>query len=214
MAPHFFSFVTLFIVPSAAFLPLHYGRNSHPFVLQSIALADGAGALTDEVELTKLFGRMADKVLLLDVPGAGTVEMMNCCHGGCDNCDFARIFDEQRAAKPKWVAHYGFWKHPDGRSHRPPWATAIFGEGSSEKVNLDQFVERLQSMPYTMTMGPMKSVPTDEPPSKEAATEFFQLLANGATELSADVMGVRLTELTGKEHGCLWRDFKNVQAAR
>ena len=100
MAPHFFSFVTLFIVPSAAFLPLHYGRSSHPFVLQSIALADGAGALTDEVELTKLFGRMADKVLLLDVPGAGTVEMMNCCHGGCDNCDFARIFFFPRKKKP------------------------------------------------------------------------------------------------------------------
>ena len=39
----------------------------------------------DERELAKIFGRLADKMILLDVPGAGTPEMVNCCHGGCDN---------------------------------------------------------------------------------------------------------------------------------
>jgi hypothetical protein len=33
----------------------------------------------DEHDLTKIFGRFADKILLLDIPGAGTPEMMNCC---------------------------------------------------------------------------------------------------------------------------------------
>ena len=47
----------------------------------------------NEIELIKLFGRLADKELLLDIPGAGTPEMMNCCHGGCSNCDYSRIFD-------------------------------------------------------------------------------------------------------------------------
>ena len=36
----------------------------------------GPSALDDEIELTKIFGRLADKVVLMDVPGAGTVEMM------------------------------------------------------------------------------------------------------------------------------------------
>lgn len=49
--------------------------------------------LINDIELIKLFGRLADKELLLDVPGAGTPEMMNCCHGGCSNCDYSRIFD-------------------------------------------------------------------------------------------------------------------------
>ena len=33
----------------------------------------------DERELAKIFGRLADKMILLDVEGAGTPEMMNCC---------------------------------------------------------------------------------------------------------------------------------------
>lgn len=35
----------------------------------------------DEKELAKIFCRFADDYLLLDVPGAGTPEIMNCCHG-------------------------------------------------------------------------------------------------------------------------------------
>ena len=34
-----------------------------------------SSALSDESELVKIFGRLADKLLLLDVPGAGTPEM-------------------------------------------------------------------------------------------------------------------------------------------
>ena len=43
---------------------------------------------------------------MLDVPGAGTPEMKDCCHGGCDNCDYSRVFDEMNAGKAKWVACY------------------------------------------------------------------------------------------------------------
>ena len=53
-----------------------------------------------ELELAKVFCRIADDYLLLDVPGAGTPEMKNCCHGGCDNCNFSRIFDEMESGKP------------------------------------------------------------------------------------------------------------------
>jgi hypothetical protein len=212
----------------SAFTPLHRSpRALRPLplatttstALRSTAVAADLTTLQDEVVLTKLFGRLADKLLLCDVPGAGTVEMMNCCHGGCDNCDFARVFDEYRAAKAKWVAHYNFLEHPDGRTHRPPWASAIFGGDAPDgadasAVGSEEFVEKLTAMPYGMTMGPMKSVPADEsdlPPA--AAAAFFDLLTDGAAELTADVMGKRLTELTGKDHGCLWRDFKNVAAA-
>ena len=202
-----------------AFAPLVHPRQRSSTPVRSTAVAD-MSTLEDEVVLTKLFGRLADKMLLLDVPGAGTVEMMNCCHGGCDNCDFARVFDEHRAAKAKWVAHYNFLEHPDGRTHRPPWADAIFGGDASDgadaaAVTADVFVDRLTTMPYGMTMGPMKSVPADEadlPPA--AAAAFFEVLADGEPELTADAMGRRLTELTGKEHGSLWRDFKTFAAPK
>ena len=30
---------------------------------------------------------------------AGTPEMMNCCHGGCSNCDYSRVFDSMSAGE-------------------------------------------------------------------------------------------------------------------
>ena len=36
----------------------------------------------NDVFLTSMFGRLTDNYLLLDIEGAGTPEMMNCCHSG------------------------------------------------------------------------------------------------------------------------------------
>lgn len=36
----------------------------------------------NEAFLTSIFGRLTDNYLLLDIEGAGTPEMMNCCHSG------------------------------------------------------------------------------------------------------------------------------------
>ena len=36
----------------------------------------------NEAFLTSVFGRLTDNYLLLDIEGAGTPEMMNCCHSG------------------------------------------------------------------------------------------------------------------------------------
>ena len=66
----------------------------------------GAHAVVTEVTAAQVFGRLADKKLLLDVPGGGAPEMKDCCHGGCDNCDYSRVFDEMNAGKAKWVACY------------------------------------------------------------------------------------------------------------
>lgn len=71
--------------------------------------------LISEDELAKVFCRLADKQLLLDVPGAGTPELANCCHGGCSNCDFSRIFDEMNSARPKWIPLYTHRVLIDGR---------------------------------------------------------------------------------------------------
>jgi hypothetical protein len=71
------------------------------------ALGLSTGVL-DSREIIKLFGRFADKELLLDIPGAGSPEMMNCCHGGCDNCAYSHVFDFMSAARAKWVPLYAY----------------------------------------------------------------------------------------------------------
>merc|ERR1719261_1999267 len=83
-----------------------------------------------EVAAAQVFARLADRKLLLDVPGAATPEMKDCCHGGCDNCDYSRIFDEMNAGKAKWVSCYLTQEHSDGRRHEAPIA-GIFGEDAS-----------------------------------------------------------------------------------
>ena len=85
-------------------------RLSAPLVLlatlsQVAALSAVASKVTEQAA-AQVFARLADKKLLLDVPGAGTPEMKDCCHGGCDNCDYSRVFDEMNAGKAKWVACY------------------------------------------------------------------------------------------------------------
>lgn len=160
----------------------------------------------DDRELTKLFGRMADKLLLLDVEGAGTVEMKNCCHGGCDNCPYSRVFDEMRSGRPKWVALYSYRELIDGRNHQSPWADALFGEDAS--LTQEAFAQRVNELPYAACLGPPKSVPKDEPLSDEAVDALWTVLAAGEAELTVDRMAQRLIETTGEEHGATWQKFK------
>mmetsp|Transcript_47402 Transcript_47402/g.107441 ORF Transcript_47402/g.107441 Transcript_47402/m.107441 type:complete len:217 (+) Transcript_47402:72-722(+) len=204
-----FTLISLALSSASAFQP-HHPRTFHERSLRSsVAEAESPSAvLNDEAELTKVFGRLADKLLLMDVPGAGTVEMMNCCHGGCDNCDFARVFDELRAGRAKWIANYVYIEHIDGRSHAPPWVEAIFG-GPDGEVDCAEFTERLGAMPYQMTLPPpAKKVSKDEPPSEETSAALFQLLAEGQDKLSAKIMAASMARITGEEFGSMWRDFK------
>ena len=156
----------------------------------------------------QLFGRLADKVLLLDVPGAGTPEMKDCCHGGCDNCPYSRIFDEMRAGKAKWVAFYGYREHIDGRNHQSPWSETLFA--GKEALTKEEFCSSLQALPYQACLGPMKSVPVDEPPRDETVEAFWDILQEGADDgssLTVESMAQGMMRLTGEEHGAMWRPW-------
>ena len=183
----------------------------------NIRLFDGGPGLSDVRELTKIFGRMSDKMLLLDVPGAGTPEMMNCCHGGCDNCDFSHVFDNMSAGRPKWVPTYSYRQLIDGRDHHSAWAS-IF---DSEDSVLDEttFVDRIKKLPYQMNMGPPSSVPADEEPTDETLHALWSKLihtlhdtSSEATTIDAKQMSEALVKLTGDSHGVMFSDFKKALA--
>jgi hypothetical protein len=76
--------------------------------------------------------------------------MMNCCHGGCNNCDFSRIFDEMNAGRAKWIALYRTRELIDGRSHDALFDT-IFAE--SDPITYDEFQTKLSNLPGKMCMG-------------------------------------------------------------
>lgn len=92
----------------------------------------------EDREIFKVFARMADKMILLDVPGAGTPEMRNCCHGGCDNCPYSHVFDQMTAGRAKWVPLYAHRKLIDDREHSSPWSVIFedIGATSNESFHI------------------------------------------------------------------------------
>jgi len=164
------------------------------------------------MELTRLFNRLADKTLLLDVPGAGTPGMINCCHGGCDNCQFSHVFDEMSAGRIKWVALYPHRKHIDGREHTPPWLS-MFAD-SQELLDKAAFMARLSVLPCaSLSMGPPSGLesPADAP-SPETLEAFWSVLQrqHQRQALSAGDMAQALKSATGAEHGAIWSEFKSA----
>jgi hypothetical protein len=184
-------------------------------------------AIEDNRELTKIFARFADDMLLLDIPGAGTPEMMNCCHGGCDNCDFSHVFDNLSAGKPKWVPVYANRQLIDGRSHMAPWSM-LFYEGemdftnfyediiatSSATISKDVFIDRMKKLPSRACLGPPSSVPADELPSDETLEEFWKVIQNSVGDAAETItpaqMSTAMKALIGDDHGVMWSKFRSA----
>lgn len=180
-------------------------------------------SLSDARELTKIFNRVADKYLLLDVPGAGTPGMINCCHGGCDNCAFSHVFDEMSSGRAKWVALYPYRQHTDGRDHSAPWSRLFFDATSAPTLRLSktEFCERFASLPcLPMSMGPPASVPPDEPLEPDTLEQLWRALQRGLQSkggdggddehLGADDFARALASLTGAEHGAIYSEFARL----
>ena len=63
------------------------GMRDSLFTLRATPALDeepvvSSGEYDIDVEMAKVFNKLAEKLLLLDVPGAGTIEMSQCCHSG------------------------------------------------------------------------------------------------------------------------------------
>jgi len=188
-------------------LPFLSSTNKIPKTFFSVAISDVD--LDLDTIFAKIFVRLSEKRILLDVPGAGTIEMMNCCHGGCDNCDFSRIFDEMKSGRAKWVPTYSYRKHIDGREHTTLWSTSLF-QSDDEKISSEDFAERILEIPSKMTMGPPSGI-TNEELEKESAQLFFSYLQNQIDiddALNKEEFSQALIKMTGNTHGALWGEWK------
>lgn len=170
--------------------------------------------LTDMNELNKIFCRMADKYLLLDIPGAGTPGMMNCCHGGCDNCDYSHVFDNLTSGRPKWIAVYRERGLIDGRTHTSRWST-MFDNAIEGKLSKIEFFDRLTRLQYQMSLGPAVSVPPNELPSEDSLNALWDALRgdeNKSETITSDQIVHSLKKITGVEHGITWQDWVKAWA--
>lgn len=165
----------------------------------------------DKKEAVKLFGRLAEKYIMLD-DTAG-----KCCYSACSDCEYRlpgggyRMAD-QSAARPKWIPSYTD-RAANGNQHSTKWSTEIFSEGPA--VDKEAFVERVASLEYAPPLGgPYVGASAATIEDASAVEHLFDLLvAEGKDVLTKHRMSLRLQELADGEQGLNWSKFQTAIGA-
>lgn len=136
--------------------------NHHAFSISSTFTklnADIAEAAAEETkieidpkEAVKVFGRLAEKYIMLDSSGG------MCCFSACSDCEYrlpggGYKMADQSAARPKWIPAYEERKfESSGKEHTSKWSQEIFGEGKTF-VTREEFIEKLSELEYAPALG-------------------------------------------------------------
>lgn len=172
-------------------------------------------------EAVKLFGRLAEKYILLDSSGG------MCSYSACSDCEFRlpgggyRMAD-QSAARPKWIPSYEARTKADGTTVESKWSVELFIDGKPALSKQD-FVERLQALSYAPPLGgPYVGASAASIEDTAAAECLWDLLLmskkedeesdgnNSKQVLTKHRMSLRLKELTGGEQGLTWAGFSKA----
>mmetsp|Transcript_29764 Transcript_29764/g.84908 ORF Transcript_29764/g.84908 Transcript_29764/m.84908 type:complete len:208 (-) Transcript_29764:89-712(-) len=157
-------------------------------------------------EAVKLFGRLAEKYIMLDESGG------MCCYSACKDCEY-RLPDggyrmaDQSASRPKWIPIYEVRSFPNlDKEHKSKWSTEIFTNGPA--VTKEDFVAAMKEMSYAPPLGgPYVGKPAGDTMEDSVAEALFDLLADGKEKLARHKMSVRLKELSNGEQGLTWPAF-------
>ena len=160
----------------------------------------------DPKDGVKLFGRLAEKYIMLDESGG------MCCYSACKDCEFRlpgggyRMAD-QSASRPKWIPVYEERVFANqGKEHTAKWRSSIFD--GKLFVTKDEFVESILELDFATPLGGpfvSKSAGTLEDPT--GAEYLFDILAEGKEKLTRHKMHLSLTKLSEGEAGLTWPNF-------
>ena len=189
---------------AVAFAPLPSCHNSR----HSMSLWADTGAVAIEPkEAVKIFGRLAEKYIMLD-SSAGM-----CCYSACSDCEFRlpgggyRMAD-QSAARPKWIPSYES-RSANGKEHTTKWSSEIFANGPS--VSKQEFVEAIKGLEYTAPLGgPYVGASAATIEDASAAESLFDILSEGKEKLSKHRMSLSLKNLASGEEGLTWAGFQTA----
>jgi hypothetical protein len=191
-----------------------------PFRSSALASAETSEAATtdlpaisiaiDPKEAVKLFGRLADKYILLDSSGG------MCCYSACTDCEYRlpgggyRMAD-QTASRPKWICGYDQRNFvASGKQHASKWSLEIFTDSNRTAVTKQQFVEALVDMAYNPPLGgPYVGASAAAIQDTTAAACLFDLLAGEKEKLTKHRMATRIKELADGEEGWTWAGFSD-----
>ena len=163
----------------------------------------------DPKEVVKVFGRLAEKYIMLDESGG------MCCYSACKDCEF-RLPDggyrmaDQSASRPKWIPVYEERVFEgQGKEHTAKWKTEIFPEGTTV-VTKDEFVRAIVEMDFATPLGGpfvSKSAGKLDETETAAAEYLFEKLAGEKDKLTRHRMGLSLKLLADGEAGLTWAGF-------
>jgi len=170
----------------------------------------------DPKDAVKLFGRLAEKYIMLDESGG------MCCYSACKDCEYrlpngGYKMADQSAARPKWIPNYVERNGANGKRHVTKWSTELFakqdGDGAAA-ITKTQFVERLRQLEYAPTLGGpyvgASSAAIDDDTTAAAAAEYlFDVLVAGidGDVLTQSQMSTRIKQLANGEEGLTWAGF-------
>ena len=202
--------ITSLLASAAAFSP-HTSTPRHSTVRQpsrTTSLYSSVDSAVEPKEAVKLFGRLAEKYIMLDSSGG------LCCYSACKDCEFRlpgggyRMAD-QSAARPKWIPSYET-REANGKDHTTKWSSELFQNGPA--VTKEEFVQALSALDYAPPLGgPYVGASAAAVEDTHAAECLFDsLVAEGKDKLTKHRMSVRLKELADGEEGLNWNGFQKA----
>ncbi|KAL7524947.1 hypothetical protein ACHAXR_000789 [Thalassiosira sp. AJA248-18] len=199
----------------SGFAPPSVASTSSALRSEAAATAESSAIQiqTDPKEAVKLFGRLAEKYIMLDA-SAGM-----CCYSGCTDCEFRepgggyRMAD-QSAARPKWIPCYDTREFiAQGKSQTTKWSSEIFVDGPC--VVKEEFVERVINMGFAPPLGgPYLAASAAAIEDKTAAATLFDILAGEKEKLTKHRMGKEMKVLSNGEEGITWAMFSAAMGAK
>eukprot|EP00544_Gedaniella_sp_CCMP2646_P014477 CAMPEP_0202495466 /NCGR_PEP_ID=MMETSP1361-20130828/16564_1 /ASSEMBLY_ACC=CAM_ASM_000849 /TAXON_ID=210615 /ORGANISM="Staurosira complex sp., Strain CCMP2646" /LENGTH=213 /DNA_ID=CAMNT_0049126497 /DNA_START=71 /DNA_END=712 /DNA_ORIENTATION=- len=196
---------------AVAFVPSAVSNHREARVQMSSAAATNISL--DPKEAVKLFGRLAEKYIMLDDTGG------MCCYSACKDCEYRepgggyRMAD-QSASRPKWIPVYDERKFEAmGKAHTSKWSAELFADGPA--VTKEEFVDALTTkLEYSPPLGgPYVSKSAAKLENSEGASLVFDLLAGDKEKLTKHRMSTRLRELSDGEEGITWASFQRIVGA-
>ena len=172
--------------------------------------SSSSSPVEDPKEVVKLFGRLADKYILLDSSGG------MCCYSACTDCEYRlpgggyRMAD-QSSSRPKWICAYDDRSfEASGKEHASKWSIDLYTNYDNRlAVTKDEFVEGMLEMKYNPPLGgPYLGASAAKIEDTTAVEYLFDLLAGDKEKLTKHRFGTRIKEMAGGEEGMTWAAFE------
>ena len=194
------------LVGSEAFLPASRSPTL-PCIRLSSAVSAEEDVTFDPKEVVKLFGRLAEKYIMLDDSGG------MCCFSACTDCEFrlpggGYKMADQSAARPKWIPVYEYRAfESQGKEHKSKWSSDIFCDAPS--VGKEEFVSKVvNDLSYAPCLGgPYLAASSAQIEDTAVVEKLFDVLADGKEKLTKKGMGVQMREFAAGEEGLNWAAF-------